>query len=492
MKSERNDIEKNVVATNFLWRFLERFGAQGVSLIVSIILARLLEPETYGIIALVTIFTSIMNVFIDSGMGNALIQKKDADDLDFSTVFYFNIVVCLGLYTLMFVAAPLIAQFYNMPELTLIVRVLSLTLLISGTKNVQQAYISRNMMFKKFFFATLSGTIIAAIVGIVMAYKGYGVWALVAQQLVNVTIGTIILWFTVKWRPKLVFSIQRLQGLFSYGWKLLVSNIINTVYGNIQQLLIGKMYSYNALAYYNQGKSYPEVIVNNVNVAIDSVLLPTMSKVQDDRSAVKAMTRRSIMVSTYILAPVMVGIAATSRQFVSVLLTDKWLPSVPFLVIFCITFIFYPIHTANLNAIKAMGRSDLYLKLEVAKKSIGIILLLSTMRFGVMAMALSLLVNSVFSQIINAWPNKKLLSYSYGEQLRDISPSLLLSLTMGIVVWSIGYLVNVPNIIVLLIQLVVGVLVYFVGSILTKNEAYIYGLSIIKGLLKRSNEKCLM
>lgn len=487
METENNIMKDNVV-TGFLWRFLERCGAQGVALIVSIVLARLLEPEAYGIIAIVTIFTSIMNVFIDSGLGNALIQKKDADDLDFSTVFFFNIILCFVLYIVMYYCAPVIATFYKMPDLTAVIRVLSITLLISGVKNIQQAYISRRMMFKKFFFATLGGTLIAALVGIFMACQGYGVWALVTQQLVNASIDTLILWFTVKWRPRMIFSFQRLKSLFSYGWKILVSNIINTMYGDIRQLIIGKMYSSRDLAYYNQGKRYTEVIVNNVNVAIDSVLLPTMSKVQDNRSEVKAMTRRSIMVSTYVLAPLMVGIAATSRQLVTVLLTEKWLPSVPYLIIFCITFIFYPIHTANLNAIKAMGRSDLYLKLEVEKKIVGIILLLSTMWFGVTAMALSLLVNSIFSQIINSWPNKKLLNYSYGEQLKDILPSLLLSLFMGILTWVIGYLTNFSDLVTLFIQVLLGVFIYCVGSVVSKNEAFNYVVNIIKSLIKRRNK----
>ena len=271
METENNIMKDNVV-TGFLWRFLERCGAQGVALIVSIVLARLLEPEAYGIIAIVTIFTSIMNVFIDSGLGNALIQKKDADDLDFSTVFFFNIILCFVLYIVMYYCAPVIATFYKMPDLTAVIRVLSITLLISGVKNIQQAYISRRMMFKKFFFATLGGTLIAALVGIFMACQGYGVWALVTQQLVNASIDTLILWFTVKWRPRMIFSFQRLKSLFSYGWKILVSNIINTMYGDIRQLIIGKMYSSRDLAYYNQGKRYTEVIVNNVNVAIDSVL----------------------------------------------------------------------------------------------------------------------------------------------------------------------------------------------------------------------------
>lgn len=227
--------------SGLMWRFLERFGAQGVTFVVSIVLARLLDPEIYGIVAIVTVFTAILNVFIDSGLGNALIQKKDADDLDFSSVFFFNMFMCVVLYLLLFAAAPFIAKFYKMPLLTPVIRVMSLTVIISGVKNVQQAYVSKHLLFKRFFFATLGGTIGAAVLGIWMAYKGYGVWALVAQGLFNASVDTLILWITVKWRPKMMFSFERFKGLFSFGWKLLVSQLIDTVYNNLRQLIIGKL-----------------------------------------------------------------------------------------------------------------------------------------------------------------------------------------------------------------------------------------------------------
>ena len=359
---------ENKTIQNFIWRFLERCGAQGVTFIVSIVLARLLDPSLYGTIALVTVFTTIMQVFVDSGMGNALIQKKDADDLDFSSVFWFNLCMCIILYILMYISAPLIAAFYKTPELTPIVRVLSLILIISGVKNVQQAYVSRNMLFKRFFFSTLGGTIGAAIVGITMACYGFGVWALVAQMLFNATVDTIILWITVKWRPKKQFSIKRLKQLFSFGWKLLLSSLLDTIYNDLRQLIIGKIYSKDDLAQYNQGKKFPQLIVTNINTSIDSVLLPTMSKAQDNPQVVKSMTSRAIKISTYIMMPFMVGIAVCAEPLVRFVLTDKWLPCILFLRIFCITFAFYPIHTANLNAIKAMGRSDLFLILEIIKK----------------------------------------------------------------------------------------------------------------------------
>lgn len=481
--SEKTKKSGTNVISNVIWRFLERCGAQGVTFIVSIVLARVLDPTVYGTVALITVFTTIMQVFVDSGMGNALIQKKNADDLDFSSVFYFNIVICLALYGIMFAAAPLIARFYDMPELTPVVRVLSLTLIISGVKNVQQAYVSRNMLFKRFFFATLGGTIGAAIIGIWMAYRGYGVWALVAQNLFNQTLDTLILWITVKWRPKRMFSYERLLALFSYGWKLLVSAILDTVYNDLSQLIIGKRYTSEDLAQYNRGSQFPRLIVNNINTSIDSVLLPTMSSEQDHKERVRSMTRRAIRTSTYLMMPMMVGLAVCAEPMVRLILTEKWLPCVPFLRIFCFTYAFYPIHTANLNAINAMGRSDLFLKLEIIKKVMGLAVLLSTMWFGVMAMAYSSLLTSILGQIINSWPNRKLLSYKYSEQFRDMLPQILLSLAMGAIVYCVSFL-HLGDIATLCIQVPLGAAIYFGASWIFKLESFEYVLNMAKNFIK--------
>lgn len=477
-------MDSSKVTVNFFWRFLERCGAQGVTFIVSIVLARLLDPNVYGTVALVTVFTTIMQVFIDSGMGNALIQKKDADDLDFSSVFFFNISVCSFLYLIMFFAAPFIAGFYKMPELTPIVRVLSLTLVISGVKNVQQAYVSRNMLFKKFFFSTLGGTIGAAVVGITMAYLGFGVWALVVQMLFNTAVDTIILWITVKWRPKMIFSFKRLKALFSYGWKLLASSLLDTVYNDLRQLIIGKLYTSNDLAFYNQGKKFPQLIVTNINTSIDSVLLPTMSKAQDDKNVVRSMTRRAIKTSTYLMMPIMMGLAVCAEPLVSLILTDKWLPCVLFLRVFCISYAFYPIHTANLNAIKAMGRSDLFLKLEIIKKIVGLIAILITMWISVEAMAYSLLITTVLNQIINSWPNKKLLGYSYLEQIKDMLPQIGLSLIMGAAIYLVQ-LAGFSSIITLCIQIPLGMIIYIALSKLLHIESFEYVISMLKSFKNR-------
>lgn len=467
------------VISNFIWRFAERCGAQAVQFIVSIVLARLLMPEVYGTIALITVITTILNVFVDSGMGTALIQKKDADSVDFSTVFYFNMFVCIILYVGLFICSPWIAYFYKDATLTPVIRVLGLTIVISGVKNIQQAYVSKTMQFKRFFFSTLGGTIGAAIIGIWMAYKGFGVWALVAQQIFNAMVDTLILWITVKWRPKKEFSFERLKGLFSYGWKLLASSLLDTVYNNIRQLIIGRMYTPSDLAFYNRGKQFPDLIITNINTSIDSVLLPTMSQEQENKERVKIMTRRAIKTSTYIMAPLMMGLAFCAIPVIRLILTEKWLSCVPFMQIFCITSMFYPVHTANLNAIKAMGRSDAYLKLEIIKKVIGMALLLSTMWFGVMAMAYSLLVSSVLSQIINSWPNRKLLNYGYLEQLKDILPGIILAVVMGICVYPVQWL-GLSDIITLCIQVPLGMIIYIIGSKIFKLESFEYILDMIK------------
>lgn len=479
---------KKEVSVNFIWRFAERCGAQGVTFIVQIALARLLDPELFGTIALVTVFTTIMQVFVDSGMGNALIQKKDADDLDFSSVFYFNMVVCSVLYALMFFLSPLIAAFYKSPELTPIIRVLSLMILISGVKNVQQAYVTRNMLFKRFFFATIGGTIGAAVIGIAMAYWGFGVWALVAQMLFNAAVDTLILWITVKWRPKKMFSMDRLKQLFSFGWKLLASSLIDTIYNDLRQLVIGKFYTKADLAFYNQGQKVPHLVVTNINTSIDSVLLPTMARAQDDPKMVKNMTRRAIKTSTFIIMPIMVGLAVCAEPLVRLVLKERWLPCVPFLRLFCFSYAFWPIHTANLNAIKAMGRSDLFLKLEIIKKIIGVILIAITMPISVMAMAYSLLVSSVTSQIINSWPNKKLLDYSYLEQLRDIMPQILLSLFMGAAVYCVQFL-HMGSIMTLSVQVLLGILIYVGLSLLLKIDSLTYLVSVIKSMLEKRKKK---
>jgi len=479
-------MEKTIenVSSNLLWRLLERFGAQGVTLIVSIVLARVLDTEVYGTVALVTVITTILQVFVDCGLGSALIQKKNTDSLDFSTVFYFNFLVCVILYIGLFLLAPSISKFYKRPVLTSLIRVSGLILIISGFKNIQNAYVSRHLLFKKYFFATLGGTLTAAFIGIYMAYNGMGVWSLVTQNLVNQFIDTLILWFVVKWRPTLEFSFQRLKGLFSYSWKLLISSLLDTLWNQLRQLIIGKRYSSNDLAFYNKGNEYPYYATLALNSSIDSVLLPVLSSAQDNVYEVKVMTRRAIKTSSYILWPIMMGLAACSKTLISVILTDKWLPAVPYLIIFCIVYAFYPIHTANLNAIKALGRSDLFLKLEVIKKILNLLIIFSTMWYGVFWLAFGSIIGSILGQLINSWPNRELLNYRYKEQILDILPYIVISVSMSLVVYSLSFL-NLANWQILFLQISVGVIFYVSISYILKIDSFHYCINIVKKLIKK-------
>lgn len=478
------EVNQKTVASNVIWRLLERFGAQIVAFVVSIILARLLDPVVYGTVAIVTVFTTIFQVFVDSGFGSALIQKKDADDLDFSTVFYFNVITCLVLYLVMFFIAPLIANFYGNSQLTSIIRVLSLILVISGFKSIQTTYVAKNLQFKKFFWATLIGTVISAVIGIIMAYKGFGVWALVAQNLINQAIDTILLWFIVKWRPKWAFSFKRLKTLFSYGWKLLASALLDVGYNQSRALIIGKRYTSEDLAYYNRGEQIPNLAITNINSSIDAVLLPSMSSVQDKKERVKQILKRSITISSFVLLPIMAGIAVCADSIVAILLTDKWVPCIPYLRLFCAIYAFYPIHTANLNAMKAMGRSDYFLRLEVIKKIIGLGLLFAMMWISVKAIVISLLITSLLSLLVNTWPNRKILGYGVLEQIKDILPALILTALMsGATYWI--YIANGAGGMTLLKQVLVGIFIYFTFAALFKVGSLKYLVDFAKNIINK-------
>ncbi len=468
----------NNIFSNFLWRFLERGSAQIVTFLVSILLARLLEPSVFGTISLILVFTAILQVFVDSGLGNALIQKKDSDEKDFSTVFVFSLLVCVLLYTGMFLVAPYISDFYAIPELTPIIRVLSLTIIISGVRNIQQAYISKHLQFKKFYIASIVGTIISSILAVLMAYSGFGVWAIVVQHLTNLGISTIILWAIIEWKPTIAFSFNRLKRLLAFGWKLLVSSLVQVTGEKINQLLIGKYYSRTELAFFNNGDYYPYVLTSSINTALDSVMLPVMSAEQDNRERVKAMTKRAIKTCCFFIAPLMIGFALTSKNLVLLILTEKWLPCVPYIIIFCIANIFRPMTTANLNAIKALGRSDLILKLEIIKFIISVSLLFLTLKHGVVMIAVGQAVAYFLFQVINAIPNKKLLDYSFAEQFKDISPIILAAFLMGCIVYFVGFIPFTPFW-VLILQFVVGGFTYISFSYYLKLDS----LSYIKNLV---------
>lgn len=478
--------EKNKIISGLIWKVLERGGTLGIQFIIQIILARLLLPEEYGLIALGIVFIQLGDVFVQTGFSTSLIQKKHADDLDFSSVFYSSIVISIILYIVIFSISPYIGQFYNEPNLTIVLRILGITLLFGAINSVQIAYISRSMKFKKLFKGSFGSVIVSGVVGVTIAYLGYGIWALVAQQLINKISLTIILWLTVRWRPKLVYSITRVKELFSYGWKILASGLLETLYVNIYGLVIGRIYDSRLLGLYSKGDQFPKYTVTIINGSISAVLFPALSNNQDNIIKFKNMVRKSVVISSFIVLPVMIGLATIAEPFILIVLTEKWLPAVPFMQLLCISYAFWPLHTANLQAIKALGKSDTYLRLEIIKKIIGFTVLIISVPFGIYVMVALIPITSIILTLINAYPNKKMIGYSYKEQWSDITPSLLISMIMAAIIYPIKH-INISSIYVLIIQTVLGVLLYTMMSYKFNSLTYNYLILTIKELLNKKS-----
>lgn len=467
------NISNRKIFTSLIWKFLERGGAQAIQFVVQIILARLLLPEDYGLLAIITVFIVLSNVFITSGFSTALIQKKNVDEDSYSSVFYISLLVAIVLYVILFFFSPWLASFYDEPSLILGLRVLAITLFIGVYNSIQNAIVSRELLFKKLFLSTLIAIVISGVIGIYVAYLGYGIWALIIQQILYKLINTTILFFVIKWRPKLVFSIRKVKDLFTFGWKLLVSTLIDTMDRNLRSLVIGKIYNSSSLGFHNRGRQFPELLISSVNGTIQSVMLPVFSSEQDNKIRIKEMMRRSIVTSTFVIFPMMIGLAIIAEPLVLLLLTDKWLPAVPFMQIYSISFALWPMHTTNLQAINAMGRSDVFLKLEIIKKTISLCILFVSIQYGIYAIAFGSVISGIFSSFINTYPNKKLLNYSFKEQWKDVLPTLGISLIMGLSVYSIRYL-NMSSFLTLALQIFSGGIVYLALAFVFKLESFIY------------------
>lgn len=470
---------KSSIVSSLIWKFMERGGTQGIQFLVSIILARLLLPEEYGVIAIVMVFINLANVFVESGFNTALIQKKEADELDFSSVLYLSIGVASVLYIAIFLLAPIVSSFYDQVILIPLLRVLSLMLFIGAFNSIQNAYVARHMLFKYLFASSMIAVVVSGSLGIFSAYHGFGIWALVIQQISSQATMSIVLWYTVKWRPQLVFSIFRVKVLFAFGSKLLASALLESLYLNLTVLLIGFLYPPSILGYFNKGQMFPQVIMVNVNGSIQSVLLPALSAYQDNTIRVKEMMRRAIVSSSFLMFPLMVGLAVTSRSLVLLLLTERWLPIVPFIQIACVTFAFWPVHTANLQAINAMGRSDIFLKIEIIKKIVSLTILAISLPFGIYAIAMGGAVRGILSTFINAFPNRKLLNYEIREQLKDILPSMLSSAFMGSIIYLFNYLALSP-LYILAMQVTFGMFLYTLVAYIFKIESFLYLMGTIR------------
>ncbi len=480
---------KKKAASGFVFRFAERALAKGISFVLQLLLARLLMPEEYGLIALVTVLITICDVFVTYGFGNSLVVNKDSDSIDFSTCFYFCVVLAIALYVAVFFAAPLVAAFYKAPRLTSVLRVMALRIPLAAVNSVQHAYVSKHLRFKKFFYATLIGTIISGVVAVVMAYFGFGVWALVEQYLGNAFIDTVCLWFIVGWRPTRQFSFTRLKAIYAYGWKILVIGLIDTVYSRLRSLVIGKQYSSEDLAYYNRGYSFPSFGMRLIEPTVNSVLFPTLAKCSDNQAQMRHITRRVLQVSTFIISPIMIGLIVTARPLVLVLLTKKWLPCVTYLQIGCLANLFRCPQFINNCVIKASGRADLLLKLDILKKGIGLVLLIVSMQFGVVWIALSLVAFYFISMVINIAPNRKILNYGYWDQFKDVLRNMIPAFIMGVCVYPLS-LLKLHSAVLLVVQILAGVVIYIGLSVLTKNESFHFALRYVKkNIFKKGAQK---
>lgn len=472
---------KQKIAGGLFWSYSERIMAQMVSLLVSIILARILTPDNYGVVSIVMIFITFCNAIVTGGFGNAIVQKINADELDVNTMLCCSMIVSIILYAVTFFAAPLIAAFYNMEIICPMLRVLGLRLLISGVNSIQRAWIQKRMLFKRFFISTSFGTVFSAIVGISMAYLGMGAWALVGQYLTNSFVDTMVLLLTNDWRPKLQFSWKRASTMLSYGWKVLATTVVYTIVNDLRSLIIGKKFGSADLAYYDQGQKYPSLIVTNINSSISSVIFPVLSQSQDNLARMKQICRRSIRVSTYILAPLLLGLVAVAESLVTVVLTSKWLPCVPYLQILTMVFLVRPFTSTCQHALMSIGRSDITLTIEIiinvtalAFLMVSVFVLESVFMIAVGSLLTEMVALTLFMKHI-----KNNLGYTYKEQLADVIPSLGLATSMACIVSFIDRL-ELHSVYIVLLQVFAGAVYYAVGSFVFKIEPYRYLISMLK------------
>lgn len=437
-----NDLKQKVVKGAF-WQLLQQFSTQIVQFVVGMVLARLLVPSDYGTVALTSIFFAVAGQFVDSGFGGALVQKKDADDLDFNSVFYLSLVMASLVYTVMFFAAPYIAAFYDVPILTPIVRVSATCFIFNAINSIQNAELYKKMLFHLSFRINLITCFTSAITGVTLAYLGFGVWALVWSSIAAGVAGVIARWTIVAWRPKLMFSFARLWPLFQYGWKMLASAIMAVIFENLSSLLIGKFYTKSDLAFVNKGRNAPNIFMSVVDGTLGSVTFPALVQLQDDVARLRDATRRTIQCSTFLVFPLMTGIAFCSEDAIVFLYGEQWRPAAVYMMIACWTYALWPFHTVNLRAITAMGRSDIFLKLEIIKKILAIVVIFTSIRYGVLAFVLAgAVVSSPLSVLINSWPNRKLLGYSIRMQIIDVMPTFACCMVMGLMILGVGCLVD--------------------------------------------------
>jgi O-antigen/teichoic acid export membrane protein len=479
------------IISALIWSAIERVGQQAIYFFITIIIARLLSPSDYGLVGMLAIFMAISSSLVDSGFSAALIQKKNATYKDFSTIFYFNIFISIILFSVLFFSAPFIAKFYNQPRLISLTQFMALNLIINSFGLIQNTIIIKSIDFKTQTKISLVSSIASGAIGIFLAYEGFGVWSLAVQGLTSNLIRTVLLWFFNSWRPTLEFSISSLRGLFSFGSKLLASGLLDQIFDNIYKLVIGKLFSATSLGYYSQAKRIQEIPVTNLTQMVQRVTYPVYSTIQDDTQRLKRGYRNTIKAIIFINFPLMLGLAITAEPLVKVLLTEKWLPVVPYLQLLCIYGFLYPLSAVNLNILKVKGRSDIFFYLEIVKKAVIAIAILITYRWGVLALVIGQVCTGIIAFFINIYYSGKLINYSIKEQLLDIFPYFSLAALMSIFMYLVGLFFLEKSLIKTVVQIFSGAGIYLGMASALRLDANKEMISILQNNLLRQKKSVL-
>lgn len=471
----------NKVFSGIFWKFSERILAQFISFVVSLVIARILSPAEYGLVAMAMIFINIANVFVSSGFNAALIQKEssDSDEIDFSTLFYCSLLISVVLYVILYFVSPFISEFYSNDDLTNVLRVFGLILPLSSYKSIQNAWVSKHLEFRKFFFATLGGTFVSAVIGILLAIKGGGVWALVAQYFTNAIIDSLVLTFTINWHPKFLFSVSSVKSLLPYGAKILSTDLIGVVYNQLNSFFIAKKFTSADLAFYTKGRHIPDLIDNNIGVAISSTLFPAFSLKKDSYDDIVSMCRRAVQVSCFVLLPFYWGLAAVAENLINVVLTSKWTPCVPFLRIVCLSGVLNSIGIIDIQLLKAIGKASVVFRIEFIKKPLYLIILFFSLKYDIYVLACTVPVTALIATVVNGICIQKYVGYTLFQKLEDFFSSFLIASLMGALVYFLNF-IHLKTIFLLFLQVFIGIIFYILLSYFSKNKSFCYVLNFLR------------
>lgn len=481
-------MEKNTIVSNFVWKYIERCGYQGTLAVVNIILARILSPEYFGELAIINIIVILGQIFVQTGLSTALIREKEVDDYDYSNMILASMVMSFLIYIILFFVAPVMASFYSMPALTTEIRIMGLVLLPGAINAVQNSKVVREALYKKLCVASVGSAIISGLIGIVAAYRGSGTYSLIIQQLFFRILFCISLLPITRLKLRKPRLDQKFVAMYRFGWKLMISSFLNQLYNQIQTLVVGKKYDSSTLGAYNQGYQYPYLIIANVNTSLQTVILPELSKNCDNKQAIGQSMKKANILSSYIICPLLIGLAFVSNNFIRGILTDKWMIALPYIALFCVLHLFIPLSTINLQGYNAINRSDIYLKNEVVKKILGVVFLVASLIFfnTPIAVAVSLVITGPVSVIVDSFRSGKEFGYSSGQQFKDLSLNIGISGLMGCVICLLNF-IDIHPIIVLILQVVVGITIYILISKLFKAPGYLLVRSYIDRFKSKRN-----